>query len=194
MQLKMYWRVEPVKFPEFFRDISYRQYDGSTEDRAGWLELCKNGLVADDASDAELEFERRYNSRPAFQNDDLYLVFDGGRYVATICGIYEPETNLGYVHMVSVHTDARGHGLGAYVNQIAQAHLSRDPCEWAYLTTDEWRVPAIKSYLRAGFLPVEYGGGEGDMERRWTEWLAEHGYTNIPFLDEKGNVINTIFR
>jgi len=191
MQLKMYWKVTPVAFPAPFEDISYRQYNGSVEDRAGWLDVCKGGLVRDDATDADEEFHRRYTSRAAFRDDDLYLVFAGNQPVATVCGIYEPESGLGYVHMVSVRSDARGRGLGGYVNQIVQAHLSRDPCEWAYLTTDEWRVPAIKSYLRCGFLPVDHGN-EGDMERRWRAWLAEYGYENVPFLDEKGNTIKLL--
>ena len=183
MQLKMYWKVEPSEFPEPFGTITYRKYNGTQKDRLDWLEICKNGLVGED--DDESKFNSSFYGKPDFTEDDLYFVFDGDKAVATICGIYDKESGMGNVHMVSVHDSARGKGLGGYINNIVKAHLSLDPCKLAYLTTDEWRVPAIKSYLKSGFLPVDCAD---DMEERWTKWLTEQGYKNIPFLDEQGNV------
>ncbi len=183
MQLKMYWKVVPKEFPKPFGTVTYRKYNGTLQDRLDWLEICKNGLVGDDAG--EEKFNESFYGRPDFADDDLYFVFDDGKPAATICGIYEQGSGLGYVHMVSVHSDARGKGLGGYVNDIIQAHLSLDPCKLVFLTTDEWRVPAIKSYLKSGFLPVDHAE---DMEERWTKWLTEQGYHDIPLLDEQGNV------
>lgn len=186
-QLKMYWKCEKTDFPEFFGSVTYRTYNGSREDRLAWLEICKNGLLNDDV--AEDEFDRRFYTREFFTDDDLYLVFDGEKAVATICGIYNPETGIGNVHMVSVSSEARGKGLGKYVNELVKAHLWRDGCRLAYLTTDEWRVPAVKSYLSAGFLPVDYDEG---MPERWSKWLSENGYKNITMLDENGDYVATL--
>ena len=36
----------------------------------------------------------------------------------------------------------------------------------AYLTTDDWRIPAIKSYLRIGFTPDI---STEDFKARWDE-------------------------
>lgn len=168
--------------------ISYRTYNGSRRDREDWLEICKNGLVADNA-DVEAEFASCFTSREDFTNDDLYLVFDGEEAVATVCGICQSKDNMGNVHMVSVKASARGKGLGKYINEIVKAHLSRDNCEFAYLTTDEWRVAAVRSYLSAGFLPVKYGKG---MTQRWRKWLTENGYKNIPLLNARGERIKLL--
>ena len=46
-----------------------------------------------------------------------------------------------------------------------------------YLTTDEWRKPAIKNYLTAGFHPVEYDVG---MPERWAGVFAEMGIEPVP--------------
>lgn len=186
-QLKMYWKCEKTEFPEPYGTITYRTYNGSREDRLAWLNICKNGLVADDAD--EEEFNSRFYSKEYFTDDDLYLVFDGDNAVATVCGIFDCKTGIGNVHMVSVSTASRGKGLGGYVNQIVKAHLWRDGCCLAYLTTDEWRVPAIKSYLSAGFLPVDY---DEDMPRRWEVWLSENGYKNITMLSESGDFAATL--
>jgi len=45
-----------------------------------------------------------------------------------------------------------------------------------YLKTDDWRLPAIKTYLKLGFLPFLFSP---DMEGRWREvcgnlhWIVE---------------------
>ena len=39
-----------------------------------------------------------------------------------------------------------------------------------YLKTDDWRLPAIKTYLKLGFLPFLFAP---DMEERWREVCSE---------------------
>ena len=51
-QLKLYKTLtEPCEFPTDLGGFEYRSYNGSVEDRAAWAEICKNGLVGDDADD-----------------------------------------------------------------------------------------------------------------------------------------------
>ena len=183
MQLKMYLELKPAEFPKPFGSVTYRTYDGPRKDRLDWLEICKDGLVGD--KDGEDTFNSSFYGKPDFIDSDLYFIFDGGEPVATICGIYEKDSGHGYVHIVSVRKSARGKGLGDYINKIIIAHLSLYPCKIVYLKTDEWRVPAIRSYLKSGFLPVDC---DDDMEGRWVKWLTEQGDKNLPLLDEQGGV------
>lgn len=60
----------------------------------------------------------------------------------------------GYVHYVGCHPNHAGHGLGRLVTlQVLHEFVERG-CTSAILTTDDFRVPAIKGYLRLGFTPT----------------------------------------
>ena len=88
--------------------------------------------------------------------------------------------------MVACHTDARGNKLGEALLARAMAKLKEEmPGEnrITRLTTDDWRLPAIKGYIRAGFLPVLY---DDDMEERWRRILGELGFSGIPMVTEDG--------
>ena len=83
--------------------------------------------------------------------------------------------------MVSVRSDLRGKGLGNVLNQIAVNKLYNDGCDYAFLTTDEWRKAAVKSYLSYGFQPVEYDEG---MYDRWVAVMKEYGIKELEMLKE----------
>lgn len=185
-QLKMYKYIEPCECEESFNGFTYRSYNGEQSDRDAWHEICKDGALFDGEGNY---FERYLTQQPGYRQDLVFFVLDGERPVATITildkqikqQMYYREETIGYVHMVAVHPDYAGRGLGGYLNRIALAALYRIGCQGAYLTTDEFRVPAIKSYLRIGFRPVL---SEEGMEERWTAWLSEHGYEDVLVTDE----------
>ena len=55
--------------------------------------------------------------------------------------------------MVACKDEYRGQGVGTRLNVEAVRALHRAGMKTAYLTTDDFRIPAIRSYLRAGFYP-----------------------------------------
>lgn len=103
----------------------------------------------------------------------------------------DPNTRLGDMHMVGIRPDFRGKGLGKYLNQITLCHLRERDITAVFLTTDEWRVAAVKSYLRAGFLPVQYDVG---MQERWEAMLETLGIDHVQMLNEDGTPFRTIYR
>ena len=58
----------------------------------------------------------------------------------------------------------RGRHLGAVVCQAVQARYKREGVTRAYLRTDDFRLPAIKTYWALGWRPVI---GTPDMRQRW---------------------------
>ena len=56
--------------------------------------------------------------------------------------------------MVAVLDAHRGRGLGHMVNTAVLHRLKELGYRQAHLLSDDWRIPAIKSYLRAGFKPL----------------------------------------
>lgn len=178
-QLKMYWIRKPVKeltLPEGYSFSNYRK--DNEEDKLAWVECCKNGLVGDDAT-AE-SFDKAILERPGMNaEEDVFFLDHNGEHIATITAYIDSEKNAGDVHMVGIRTDYRGKGLAKYINNKALVHLSKKNIEYAFLTTDEWRKGAVKSYLNAGFLPVKYSHG---MVKRWRKVLTEYNIDSVQML------------
>ena len=149
-----------------------------------WLEICRHGLVGEDCTDAwDWAIIARENLVP--EKDLFFARGEDDVPVATTIGYVRPS-GIGDIHMVACHTDARGHKLGEALLSCAMTKLKEEmPGEGRYtrLTTDDWRLPAIKGYIRAGFLPVLYDEG---MEERWKKVLSELGFSGIPMVTETG--------
>ncbi len=64
---------------------------------------------------------------------------------------YGPD--CGYVHMVGVLKSEAGKRLGYAVNVAVLHQFKREGCPDAVLQTDDFRLPAIKTYINLGFLP-----------------------------------------
>jgi mycothiol synthase len=84
-----------------------------------------------------------------------FLVKHRGEVVATAsCMHLRDRMHIGYVHFVGTDPGHGGRGLG-YVVSLATLHeFRRQGKTEAILTTDDPRIPALKVYLRLGFIPV----------------------------------------
>ena len=58
------------------------------------------------------------------------------------------------VHMVGVLPEHSGHHLGLHASLAAMRQAKREGFARMVLLTDDFRIPAIKIYLRLGFLPA----------------------------------------
>lgn len=187
-QLKMYLKVMPSEYPGTLNGFTFRRYNKTDEDILAWAEICRVGLLGDAADKPHEIFDENFTSRDDFRPENLFFVMLNGKPVATICILVEAD-GTGRVHMVGALPECRGRGVGKFLMDIANACLYECGCHRAFLTTDEHRIPAVKSYLRAYFLPVLY---EDDMEGRWIAWLTENGYKNVAAVDDEGNYIKTL--
>ncbi len=99
----------------------------------------------------------------------VYVVVSNGHIVATASSRWIPERypGMGYVHWVATHPEHTRGGLGAYVfAQVLNDFVERQyPA--AVLETDDFRIPAIRTYLRFGFIPV-YAVADEDHRGRWS--------------------------
>jgi mycothiol synthase len=99
----------------------------------------------------------------------VYVVTWEGVPVATASSRTDPEgfPGSGYVHWVGGLPDHAGQGLGsALMARLLQDFRDRGTVD-AVLETDDFRLPAIKVYLRHGYLPVYQHRGE-DHQARWS--------------------------
>jgi len=87
--------------------------------------------------------------------DGVFFATRGEQIVGAACvflhlGESGDVPELGWV---AVHPAHRGHGLGLQVCRAALRFIRDRGHGYAYLLTEEFRLPAIKTYLRLGFEP-----------------------------------------
>jgi len=99
-----------------------------------------------------------------------YVVVSPAGVVATASARRLPDRypDAGYVHYVGVRIGDRGRRLGEVVTRRVLAHFVAAGLDQAVLETDDFRLPAVRTYLRLGFVPQPQTPGEA---RRWSRVL-----------------------
>ncbi len=189
-QLKMY-RLSSAPFTELSLPEGYSFSNYCKEsDKLAWVECCKNGLVDNDADESVFD-SRITNHDFVNPKKDVFFLDFNGEHIATATAVHHTDDNSGELHMVGMKTDFRGKGLGKYLNNIAIKKLIGDGADYIELTTDEWRVGAVKSYLSAGFLPVKYDLG---MVTRWENMLTVLGIDECDMLNKDCSLFTKVHR
>lgn len=105
----------------------------------------------------EHHFDEGMASDGAYAPERVWFIVGAeGELVATASAWYRPawEANTGYLHMVGLLPEQAGKKLGRYVSHAALLQMAREGRTRAVLHTDDFRVPAIKTYLGLGFVPA----------------------------------------
>ena len=188
-QLKMYFLPDtPIKEYPLPEGYSYSGFDPAKDVQA-WLDCIQPGLC--DGMTAEAAYRQEIvNFHDIVPERDIHFLDYKGEHVGTVTSFVFSESGFGDMHMVGIRKDFRGRGLAKYLSYIALKSL--EPLGVTVsLTTGEGRVAAVKSYLSAGFLPVEYAEG---MVDRWEKVLAAYGIDRIQMLNEDGTPFKVIYR
>ena len=103
----------------------------------------------------------------------VYVVAHGDRVVGTAASRYVPARfpAAGYVHWVGVASAHLRRGLAAALLGRVLAEFRQRGYPQAVLETDDFRIPAIRAYLKFGFLP-EYDVRGEDHRPRWSRVMA----------------------
>jgi len=98
------------------------------------------------------------------------VVSSAGAVVATASARRLPDRypQAGYVHYVGVRVSERGRRLGEVITRRVLVHFVAAGLDEAVLETDDFRLPAVRTYLRLGFVPEPRTPGE---PRRWSKVL-----------------------
>ena len=178
-QLKMYrppMEAPEVKLPEGWHIRSYQPGDGTD-----WCLCCRGGALGVDDEASEAVFKEKMLDDPHVAAEDVLFIVDDEGFVGGTTTLYcRDEENFGTVHMVAVKKEAQGKGLSAPVVAAVLARSLEKGREHITLTTDDFRVPAVKTYLKLGFIPVV---GDMPMRRRWQALLRTLGYKTLPCVD-----------
>lgn len=135
-----------------------------------------HGQLAELLSEA---FEDRWDAErvaaefsPGNGVEATYVVVSSAGVVATAAArrLLDRYPEAGYVHYVGVRVSERGQRLGEVVTRRVLVHFAAAGLDQAVLETDDFRLPAVRTYLRLGFVPETRTPGEG---RRWSEVLRK---------------------
>ena len=165
-QLVMRWLddgkepVHPVMPPDTCFVTLPEREDGIEE----WLDIVQYGL-SEKKEDVSY-YNKAMRDVRWYEADKCFILLYKGAPAATVTVICNREEKNGCIHMVAVKPEFRGRGFGTLLCDKAMFTLKSEGMVKAYLTTDDYRIPAIKSYLRAGFFPDKRNE---EYERRWKD-------------------------
>ena len=112
--------------------------------------------------------------RDVFIPEGLYFATHQDIPVGTACAWRQSvnETEVGYVHMVGVVTEHTGYKLGKWVSLAVLTYFRDNGFKCSMLDTDDFRVPAVKTYLNLGFIPVYVEEGQPERWQKIFETLG----------------------
>ena len=208
-QLKMYrfagTTINDAPLPEGYTISTYKD----ESDKTAWCACCADGHLIDETAGA-IALEKvasgcadgapdpacaaAFDSRITEDENidlcrDVYFLNYNGERVGTATTVLNGD--VGTLHMVSIRRDFRGKGLAKYLNAATSKVFDAAGVRYSYLTTDEFRTGAVKSYLNGGYLPVEYAVG---MQDRWEAVLETYGIESVQMLYEDTTPFKVIYR
>jgi len=125
-----------------------RHYNGE-EDAAAW------NRIIEESFQWQADFNKNIKANEFFKPERVWFVCHGDLPIATATAWYRPNwgERVGYLHMVGLLPEYAGKGLGLQVSLAALHQMKREGMKSAVLETDDFRIPAIKTYIKLGFLP-----------------------------------------
>lgn len=142
--------------------------DGSEEDAAGWISACE---TLNEGLWTENQFRRDMLEDPDCGAGNIFLICrsENGEIAGTATA---KDGLLPTLHMVGMKREYMGRGLSLPVCAAAVNRMIENGAHRIQLRTDEFRIPAIRTYLRMGFRPWYY---MEDMQGRWRTVFRDMG-------------------
>lgn len=120
-------------------------------DEDAWLEANNAAFKGHPENGGwEREDIRERQSRDWFEPEGFRLAWMADR-VAGFCWTKRHSTDLGEIHIIGVHPDAQGRGLGRAIVIEALWYLARAGCETGMLYVDTANRSALELYQSLGF-------------------------------------------
>ncbi len=116
---------------------------------------------------------------PQFSPDGLFFITQDNQPIGTACAWKKDanETEIGYLHMVGVKPNHSGHRLGKWVSLAVIHYFCDRSFKCVILETDDFRLPAVKTYLNLDFVPVFV---DTDHPERWKNLFQKLKLSALP--------------
>ncbi|MBR4960677.1 MAG: GNAT family N-acetyltransferase [Clostridia bacterium] len=192
--LKLMGEVKPYPVHEDYYIRNIRMLEDGKEDPAeieAWVLACRNQLIGENGT-SEAYINSITNTPLLNPATDVFFVCEKAtdRPVATLTA-HIRDTGEGWIHMVGSLPEIRGKKLGHAMLARGLERLAEAKVPVVRLVTDDWRRPAIKNYLAAGFKPVIFEDTSDDakpVNERWDVILDEMGWEDRTYLTYDGEI------
>ena len=153
---------EDLQLPDGYTLRSYRE-DGTDTDERAW-----NHIIDECFHNPIINCRDMMLNDPEYRPERMFFICYDGEPVATASAWFDANfgKDSGMVHYVGALPGHSGKKLGLLVSKAAMQKMKQEGRSWAYLTTDDHRIPAIKTYLKLGFEPVM---SHESHSRRWAK-------------------------
>ena len=151
--------VEKYDFPDGFYMRSYKKGD-----ELGWCRCMINGDLGVNEIKEEVFIEKMLQDKTVNPDNIFFLISSTNEIAGSVTYQYTNDKTIGYIHMVGIDPRYQGKKLALPMHLYVIEKMLEDGVKQMFLMTDDWRLPAIKVYLNAGFKPVYH---QPDMEERW---------------------------
>ncbi len=116
-------------------------------------------------------FDSNMSSTVGFHPTQVFYLAKDGVDVAVAAAVEMPTyPGEGWLHFVGIDPAARGLGLSHHIVLATLYSFWAQGYKSVVLSTDDFRIPAIKSYLKLGFEPIML---DETHPERWEKVLAE---------------------
>jgi mycothiol synthase len=134
--------LAPISVPEGYTVRHYKEGDGLQ-----WEKIIKASF------NYESNFKKEIAQSENFKPEKVWFVCHEDKPVATATTWYNGnwDKSIGYLHMVGILPEYSGKSLGLKACLAALHEMKREGRSSAVLNTDDFRLPAIKTYFRLGF-------------------------------------------
>lgn len=170
--LKQLPQLEPTD------DWTLRSYEAG--DSARWEYIIDRVFGYDSSFAAEMEADA------AFFPERVLFICRGEDALATAAAWRRRQwpIHVGYLHMVGVLPKYQGSGLGGQVSLAALHQMRDEGCTGAVLHTDDYRLPAIRTYLKLAFKPYITHQDHAERWQRVLRALADYDSSRpVPGLE-----------
>jgi mycothiol synthase len=149
-----------VQLPEGYSCRTYQPGD-----EAAWESIIFQSFQWKSDFRKQMEEDEYYNL------GKIFFICYGDTPIATASAWHRPAwgRHVGYLHMVGVIPGHGGKGLGLQVSLAALHHMANTGKEASILETDDFRIPAIKTYLRLGYKPLLIHENQAE---RWKDLIT----------------------
>lgn len=157
-----------IELPGGYTIRSSREGDGQH-----WARIVREAF-ADDSYD-ESRFDRDMKAHAAYRPERIFFVCASDGLPCATASAYRQESfgrDAGYLHYVGVCPAHTGKRLGTAVSLAALNKFRSEGLQSAVLETDDFRLPAIKTYLNLGFSPLIV---HENQPERWNAVFAKLG-------------------
>jgi len=158
-QLKMvlsdFENINKAELPEEYEIKTYKEGDEKV-----WCKIINESVGGKWTPEL---FKKQFKSKKQFDPKGLFFLYYKSKPCGTILA-WKDNPNLGQLHYLGILKQHTGKKIGYALCIEVLKYFKKKNIKNVFLTTDDFRLPAIKVYLKIGFKPVIH---EEDQLRRW---------------------------